>query len=84
MKANKLSELSIEELESKKKTILSATIGLGIVMILACCALFYFAISSKNFVLIAVAIGASLTFIPSLITIGQINSEIKSRRSKYL
>lgn len=35
MKANKLSELSIEELESKKKTILSATIGLGIVMILA-------------------------------------------------
>ncbi|MEG1591315.1 hypothetical protein [Chryseobacterium sp.] len=84
MKANKLSELSIEELESKKKTILSATIGLGIVMILACCALFYFAISSKNFALIAVAIGGSLTFVPSLISISQINSEIKSRKSKYL
>lgn len=84
MKANKLSELTIEELESKKKTILSATIGLGIVIILACCALFYFAISSKNFALIAVAIGGSLTFVLSLIGISQINSEIKSRKSKYL
>ncbi len=84
MKANKLSELSIEELESKKKTILSATIGLGIVMIIACCTLFYFAITSKNFALIAVAVGSSLTLMPCFISIGQINAEIKSRKSKYL
>lgn len=84
MKTSKLSELSIEELESKKKTILSATIGLGIVMIIACCALFYVAITSKNFALIAVAIGSTLTIMPSFISIGQINAEIKSRKSKYL
>ncbi|AZB29557.1 MULTISPECIES: hypothetical protein [Chryseobacterium] len=84
MKANKLSELSIEELESKKKTILSFTIGIGSVMIIACCILFYFAIKSKNFALIAVAFGCSMTLMPSFISIGQINSEIKSRKSKYL
>lgn len=84
MKANKLSELSIEELESKKKTILNATIGIGCVMLIACCALFYFAITSKNFALIAVAIGSSMTLMPSFISIGQINNEIKSRKSKYL
>ncbi|WP_159474077.1 hypothetical protein [Chryseobacterium sp. 18068] len=84
MKANKLSELSIEELESKKKTILNATIGIGSVMLIACCAIFYFAITSKNFALIAVAIGSSMTLMPSFISIGQINNEIKSRKSKYL
>lgn len=84
MKTNKLSELSIEELESKKKMVLSAIIGLGIVMIIACCLLFYFAMTSKNFALIAVAIGSTLTLMPSFISIGQINAEIKSRKSKYL
>ncbi|WP_265429692.1 hypothetical protein [Chryseobacterium sp. YIM B08800] len=84
MKTNKLSELSIEELESKKKMVLSAIIGLGIVMIIACCLLFYFAMMSKNFALIAVVIGSTLTLMPSFISIGQINAEIKSRKSKYL
>lgn len=84
MKTNKLSELSIEELESKKKMVLSAIIGLGIVMIIACCLLFYFAMTSKNFALIAVAIGSTLTLMPSFISIGQINAEIESRKSKYL
>ncbi|MCD0477982.1 hypothetical protein LPB90_05910 [Chryseobacterium sp. LC2016-29] len=84
MKVNKLSELSIEELESKKKTILSFTIGIGSVMIIACCILFYFAITSKNFALIAVAFGCLMTLMPSFISIGQINAEIKSRKSKYL
>lgn len=84
MKTSKLSELSIEELESKKKMVLSAIIGLGIVMIIACCLLFYFAMTSKNFALIAVAIGSTLTLMPSFISIGQINAEIKSRKSKYL
>lgn len=84
MKENKLSELSIEELESKKKTILGASIGIGIIMIIACCVLFYFAISSKSFALIAVGMGSLTTLIPSFISINQINTEIKSRKSKYL
>lgn len=84
MKPNKLADLSLEQLESKKKTILGATIGLGIVIIVAFFFLFYVAISSKNFALIAVAIGSLMTLIPSFISIGQINSEIKSRKSKYL
>ncbi|MCX8531035.1 hypothetical protein [Chryseobacterium luquanense] len=84
MKPNKLSDLSLEKLESKKKTVQSLAIGLGIVMLIACSILFYFAITSKNFALIAVAIGSLMSLMPILISIGQINAEIKSRKSKYL
>lgn len=84
MKTNKLSDLSIEQLESKKKTVQSLAIGLGIVMLIACFVLFYVAIISKNFALIAVAIGSLMSLMPVLISIGQINAEIKSRKSKYL
>lgn len=84
MKTNKLTDLSLEQLQSKKKTILTATIGLGIVIIIACFFLFYVAITSKNFALIAVGIGSLMTLMPSFISIGQINAEIKSRKSKYL
>lgn len=84
MKPNKLSDLSLEKLESKKKTVQSLAIGLGIVILIASSILFYFAIASKNFALIAVAIGSLMSLMPILISIGQINTEIKSRKSKYL
>jgi len=84
MKANKLSELSLEELESKKKMILNATIEFGFVIFIACCSLFYFEITSKNFALIAVAICSFMSLMTSFINIRQLNVEIKSRKSKYL
>lgn len=64
--------------------ILNATIGFGLVIFIACCSLFYFAITSKKFALIASAIGILMSFIPSFINIGQLNVEVKSRKSKYL
>jgi len=64
--------------------ILNATIGFGLVIFFACRFLFYFAITSKNFALIASAIGILMSFISSFINIGQLNIEIKSRKSKYL
>ena len=84
MKANKLSELSLEELESKKKMIQGAAIGIGIVMLIACFILFYFAVITGNFALIAVAFGSFFTLMPTLMILNQINAEIKSRKSKYL
>ena len=64
--------------------ILNAKIGFGLVIFIACCSLFYFAITSKNFALIAAAISTLMSFIPSFINIGQLNVKIKSRKSKYL
>jgi len=51
--------------------ILNATIGFGLVIFVACYSLFYFAIMSKNFALIAAAIGILISFIPSFINNGQ-------------
>lgn len=84
MKANKLSDFSLEQLESKKKIIFRITIGLSIVTLLAVFALFYVTKTSKNFALIAIAIGSLITLMPNVINIGKINTEIKSRKSKYL
>ncbi|MFY1045864.1 hypothetical protein [Chryseobacterium sp. GP-SGM7] len=84
MKLNKLSDLSLEQLESKKKTVKSLAIGLGIVIIIACSVLFYVAMTSENFALIAVAVGSLMSLMPIFISISQINAEIKSRKSKYL
>lgn len=64
--------------------ILNATIGFGLVIFIPCCSLFYFAITSKKFALIAAAIGILMSLIPSFINIGQLNVKIKSRKSKYL
>ena len=82
MKNDKLNELSIEQLQAKKKTLKNAAIGMGIVMLIACSVLFYLSIKSKNFALITVAIACLLTLLPSFIGISQIKAEIKSRDSK--
>lgn len=83
-KENKLSELSLEELASKKKKIQGVAIGISAVMLVACCVLFYFALITGNFALIAVALGSFFILMPTLMNINQINTEIKSRKSKYL
>jgi CDP-diglyceride synthetase len=79
---NKLSELTIEELNAKKKTLKAAAIGLGIVMLVACLALVYLALKSNNYALIVIAICCSITLLPSFIALSLINKEIKSRNSK--
>lgn len=81
-KGASLSELSLEELQKKKKTLQGAAIGLGIVMLVACITLVYLAITSKKTSLLAVVIGCSITFLPCLISLGQINSELKTRTDK--
>ena len=84
MKENKLSELSLEELASKKKKIQGAAIGTGIVMLIACFMLFYFTVITGNFALIAVAFSSFFTLMPMFRSLNRINAEIKSRKSKYL
>ncbi|MEA5428431.1 hypothetical protein [Arcicella lustrica] len=78
---NKLAELTLEELLIKQKKAKGAVIGLGIVMAIALITLIYLAIKSKNYVLLAVAGGSGLTFLPSIIALKQIETEIKSRKS---
>ncbi|MEA5461041.1 hypothetical protein VB796_18410 [Arcicella sp. LKC2W] len=79
MKTKKLSELTLEELQAKKKTLKGAIIGLGIVMVVAVATLVYLAIKTGNFVLIAGAMGCGITLLPSIIMVNQMNNEIKSR-----
>jgi ABC-type bacteriocin/lantibiotic exporter with double-glycine peptidase domain len=74
-----LTELSLEELNNKKKTVTGAVIGLGIVMLVACTLLIYLSITAKKTSLIAVAICCPIMFLPILINLQQINKEIKAR-----
>ncbi len=81
MKNNKLSALTLEELYKRKKTLQGATIGFGIVMVLAFCILLYLIIQSKNFGLIAIIPAGFMTLLPAIIGLSQVNTEIKSRKS---
>jgi hypothetical protein len=82
MKQNsKLTELTLEELQKKKKTIKSAIIGLGIVMLLAVTILIYFTIKNQNYAFLGVAFGSLISLLPSVIFLNQIETEIKSRNS---
>ncbi|REC46413.1 hypothetical protein [Chryseobacterium pennipullorum] len=82
MKNNKLSELTLEELQTKRKSLQNMTIGFGIVILMACITIMFLSVKIKNPALIAVAIGCLITLMPSIINLGQINNEIKSRTSK--
>lgn len=82
MIANKLSDLSLEEIQLKKKKLQGIVIGLGSVMLIACATLIYLAISNKNYGLIMVSFACLISMMPSLIVISQYNKEIKSRSLK--
>lgn len=82
MKNQKFKELTLEQLYAQKKKIQSITIAIALLLIVAFCILFYFAISTKKFVLIAPAIGSFMTLLPTLIILIQINEEIKYRNSQ--
>lgn len=78
----KISELTLQKLEEKKKKIIGVTMGLGIVMAIACPVLLYFAITQKNYALMTVATGSFISLTPGLITIKQIKKEIKNRKTE--
>lgn len=78
-KNKKISELNLQELEDKKKTLKGVFIGLSIVIVISCALLFYFAFTQKNYGLLAVAIGSLGWIAPGLIFLKQINQEIKKR-----
>ncbi|WBV60559.1 hypothetical protein PFY12_00220 [Chryseobacterium camelliae] len=79
MKNQKFKELTLEQLHAQKKRVQSITIAMAILLLIAFCILFYLAVSTKKFVLIAPAIGSFITILPTLIVLTQINQEIKSR-----
>ncbi len=78
----KLSSLTLEELIKKKNQAKGAVIGLSIILCIA--ALIFIVISvnsinSINYALIAVFMGSSVSFIPMIMGLNQIEKEIKSR-----
>lgn len=81
MSKSKLAELTLEELEKKKKTIIGAAIGLGIVTFIAFSTLLYLVIKNKNTALVGVMPACFIIFLPIIIGLNQINTEIKSRKT---
>ncbi len=77
--STKLSELTLEQLTEKKKKLTSLSIGIAVAMFIICATLFYFAIKSKNYALIAVGMGSMITLLPVFTSVGAISSEIKKR-----
>jgi hypothetical protein len=82
MKNKKLTELTLEELQAKKKQLKGIAIGLGSVMLVVSILLIYLGLKSKNYGSITVALFCSITLLPMFTSLNQINSEIKSREDK--
>ncbi|TDQ08457.1 hypothetical protein [Pedobacter metabolipauper] len=83
MKTSKpLTELTLDELNARQKSLKNIAIALGTIMLLACGILIYLSIESKKPGLLAAGIGFPMTFLPILIVLGQVRSEIKKRVSK--
>jgi uncharacterized membrane protein YqjE len=74
-----LSLMSVTELNEQKKKLTNIYVVLGIFMIVTAIALVYFAISTKNYAFIAVALGSCITFLPGLASLAEVNKEIKKR-----
>lgn len=77
-----LSELTTAQLTEKKKKLTSTFTGIAVAMVIIFAALIYFAIKSKNYALIAVAMGSSITLLPGFTSIAQINAELKKRQKE--
>lgn len=84
MKTNhKLSELPMEKLLARKKTMLGGEITLGLVMLIACSILLYHSFQEKNMKILTVASTVSvISYLPTMINLGLVNREIKLRNSK--
>lgn len=82
MNKNKLAGLTVEELEAKKKQTKSAAWGFGIVLFIACCILLFLIVKKENYALLAIIPACWLTLLPIFIILGQLNAEIRLRKSK--
>ncbi|MBT2591225.1 hypothetical protein J7E50_13420 [Pedobacter sp. ISL-68] len=82
MKNNKLSELSLTELNKQKKQLGGLLIGSATVMLFLFGALLYLIVKKQNFVLLAVIPGCMLAWLPVAIKLSQLNTEIKLRGSE--
>ncbi|QNR86737.1 hypothetical protein H9N25_10305 [Pedobacter riviphilus] len=82
MNNNKLSELSLTELNKQKKQLSGLLIGGSIVLLFLFAALLYLIAKKQNFVLLAVIPGCMLAWLPAVIRLSQLNTEIKLRSSE--
>ncbi|CAH0156860.1 hypothetical protein SRABI27_03477 [Pedobacter sp. Bi27] len=82
MKNNKLSELSLTELNKQKKQLSGLLIGSAILMLFLFGALLYLIVKKQNFVLLSVIPGCMLAWLPVAIKLSQLNAEIKLRGSE--
>lgn len=74
--------MTLDELNARKKKLQAVVFGLGIVMLLASAVLIYVAFTVKGMSSLAVvAMCCAISFLPALISIAQINAEIKSRNA---
>lgn len=78
-KKKPLNELSLDELHQKKKVLLGAAIGLGIVMLVAVIVLVYVAIRAKQPAFIAISLCGLVNFLPIYSNLQKLNTEIKNR-----
>jgi len=75
----KLSELTLEELEKREKTVRSILIGGSISMFVLLAVLVYLIFKTQLFVLVAVMPALFVTILPGVIILIWIKAEIKSR-----
>ena len=78
---NNLSEQSLESLVKQKNLLKGVAIGYGIILLVAFCLIIYVAIKKKNFALLAVFPASMIILLPILIRFGQLDKEIKLRKS---
>lgn len=75
----KLSELTLEELGKREKTVRSILIGGSISMFVLLAVLVYLIFKTQLFVLVAVMPALFVTILPGVIILIRIKAEIKSR-----
>jgi hypothetical protein len=78
---NNLSEQSLESLVKQKNLLKGVAIGYGIILLVAFCLIIYVAVQKKNFALLAVFPASMIILLPILIRFGQLDKEIKLRKS---
>lgn len=79
MKSNKLTDLTIEELNKQKKLLTGVLAGFSIVMVVAYSILIYLMFASKDFKLFTIVPLGFVGLLPAIIRLDQINTELKSR-----
>ncbi|NBA85526.1 hypothetical protein GVN16_07130 [Emticicia sp. CRIBPO] len=80
MKTNEdLKSMSVQELTEKKTKLKKTILIIGSLMGIAILFLIYTVIETKNYVFLAIGIGASFSLLPGFIQLKNIDNEIKGR-----